>query len=390
MLALIICNVLLILLIFGFLLNDLLENENKNGLLQNSLINVIDLGADPNGDTDSTRAFQDAINLAGKSKGIVFIPKGKYILSQIKIPSYVELLGTGNDTVLRMKENNNKALIVLKSKVTQMVHLRDFMIDGNRKNQTSTEARGIEFINTSDSVKMRESSKVGEHDARHLIENVYISETKGDGLYIEGRGESRIKNVQTMRTDGVGIYSNAFDNWFTDCSTGASGLDGIYIGNLSANSRFVNCKSWFSGRINPERGNGYFINANRITITGSEAQDNSKYGFVFAANDIIGSGLMAEANGWHANKIRPDGTGFVLYGSKNCNIQGVAADRFKNIKSHQTYALQFLEDPKGNFVQISSEGMRLGALPTLNIKNNKVMIIETRSDGSVNNFQNFN
>lgn len=355
-------------------------------------VNVIEFGADPSGKKDSTKSIQKAINSIEKSGGVVFIPKGEYLITQIQLPSYVKLEGAGNNSVLRMKDNNNKPLIVLKSKMSQMVHLKNFMIDGNKKNQTSPNARGIEFINTFDGNIMITASKLSDQDARHKIENVIVFETKGDGLYIEGRGESKIENLQVFSSDSVGLFSNAHDNFFSNSSIGNSGLEGILIGYSSTNSHFTNCKSWYSGRLDSEKGDGFLILADRISLSSSEAQDNEKHGFVFVGNDNVGSALISESNGWrHSAKTpRSDGSGYVFLGAKNNNIQGVASDRFAltESKSHQSYAVMFLKNPIGNMVNITSKDMRMGASPNNYFEKNKVSIVENKSDGSVNLIQN--
>ncbi|MDA2216890.1 glycosyl hydrolase family 28-related protein [Bacillus albus] len=348
-----------------------------------TIINVEEQGADSTGFSDSTKSFQKAIDSLGKSGGIIFIPKGTFLLDQIQIPSYVQLVGSGKGTILKSKPNSDKPLIVLKSKTAQMVYLRDFTIDGNREYQSSSKARGIEFINTRSAEEMKKKSILKEHDARHYIENIYISETKGDGLYIEGRGESQIKGLQVLRSDGIGIHSNAQDNWFTDCSSGESGIYGIFVGDAATNSRYVNCKAWFSGRVHSDQGDGFHITASRVALTGSEAQDNSKHGFVFAGSDIVGYGLLAEANGWqYGTRIRrEDGTGFVFYGAINCNIQGVAADRFVNSKekSHQTFAIQLINQSRGNHIDVTSRGMRLNTIPSNQLNNdNKINITDSK------------
>lgn len=366
-----------------------LKNNDRG---EHSVVNVLDFGAKSSHKVDNTKAIQDAINSIEGSGGTVLIPEGEYIISQLKIPSYVELKGSGNSTILKMKKQNNKPLLVLKSDTSQMVHLKNFMIIGNKSNQTSSATDAIHFVNTLNQDKMLKMSRIKEHDSRHLIENIYISETKGNGLYIEGTGESRIKNVQTLRTDGNGIYSNAQDNFFINCSVGDSGLEGILVGRASTNTHFINCKSWYSGRVNSERGDGFLINAVRVSIIGSEAQDNRKHGFVFGGNDIVGSGLLAESNGWlfEKNIRRADGTGFVFLGAQNTNVQGVAADRYTSSKdkSHQSYAVQLLNGARGNIVNISSRGMHIGGIPSQNMDKNKVTIIETQSNGDVDTLGN--
>lgn len=134
-----------------------------------------------------------------------------------------------------------------------------------------------------------------------------------------------------------------------------------------------------------DQGDGFHITASRVALTGSEAQDNSKHGFVFAGSDIVGYGLLAEANGWqYGTRIRrEDGTGFVFYGAINCNLQGVAADRFVDSKekSHQAFAIQLLNQSRGNHIDVTSRGMRLNTIPSDQLNdNNKINITENKEE----------
>jgi hypothetical protein len=369
--------------------NAITDVQNKIGILSKREVSILSFGADPS-NPDNTVAIQAAIDSLEGRGGTVFIPEGVFITGQLKLPSYVRLVGTGRKSILKMKDNTNAPLLVLKTDTSQMVILKDFMIDGNRDNQTSSVARGIEFINTLNSNSMLAASLVKEHDARHYIENVYIQETKGDGFYIEGRGESQIKGLQTLRCDGVGIYSNAQDNWFLDCSAGDSGLEGIYIGSSAANNRYVNCKAWFSGRLDQNHGDGFSINGSRISLSACEAQDNSKHGFTFLGKDITGSALVAEANGWQfATDARYSGaTGFYFYSAENCNIQGMACDRFGPTDARQYYAFDFSSSggAKNNFINVTSRYMRSGVAPyaaKTNINNNCFSYVEIKTDNTI-------
>jgi len=347
-----------------------------------------------------TFRFQRAMDwLESIGGGLLFLAAVEYVLGQVKIPSYVGITGIYRASILKMADNTNKPMLVLKSNTTQMVCLTNFIINGNKDNQTSSSARGVEFINTTDAAQVLAASNVGEHDCRHLINDIYIFQTKGDGFYIEGRGESQIHKLQTLNCEGVGIYANSADTWYNDCSAGNSGLEGIIQGVKATNNHFDHCKSWFSGRVDASRGVGLLLLGDRATLTICEAQDNSKHGFVFSGKDIEGSGLMAEANGWQyaTGSQWLDGTGFLFYGAENCNIHGVAADRFANEASgsHQTFAVQFSGGAKNNFVCVTSRNMKAAAIPVtqLNVNNNRYIITEIKVDGTSKqrvNFQHLN
>lgn len=55
------------------------------------VLNVTDFGAVPDGQTDCTAAFNQAIDSCSAVKGIVVVPQGKYLCSTIELKSNVEL-----------------------------------------------------------------------------------------------------------------------------------------------------------------------------------------------------------------------------------------------------------------------------------------------------------
>ena len=79
--------------------------------------NVVDYGADPTGTKDSTEAFQKALenasncvkNSSKKCGGVVYAPKGKYVITKpLHLCPYVGLIGdleegTANGTILMIK-----------------------------------------------------------------------------------------------------------------------------------------------------------------------------------------------------------------------------------------------------------------------------------------------
>ncbi|OWT47483.1 hypothetical protein CER22_30900, partial [Bacillus sp. K2I17] len=313
---------------------------------------------------DNAFAIQAAFDSLEGKGGQVFIPEGNFVSAPLKLPAYVSLGGTGQKSILKLKSGSNAPLISLKKDTSQMIGIKNLRLDGNKDNQTSDAAGGIYIINTRDATAMFADSLVGEHDARHYIENVYIYETKGTGLIIAGRGESQVKAVQTLRCDKNGFYLDAQDNWYESLSAGESGLQGIISSEKDANSRFDNCKSWFSGKLNQEQGDGFDIRGKRIGLSVCEAQDNAKNGFVFKGTDIVGAGLIADTNGWQyiSGNIYAGATGYVFVGAKNCNIQGIASNRFGVADPRQSYAIQFLNDAAGNNLTITSMHMKISAL----------------------------
>ncbi|HDR7716930.1 MULTISPECIES: glycosyl hydrolase family 28-related protein [Bacillus cereus group] len=362
------------------------DYKELTSLLSDISLNIKKSGAIGDNVTDCTQMIQGMINSLEGKGGEILIPEGKFIISQLKIPSYVSLVGTGRKSILKQKTGSNIPLITLKKDTSQMIGIKNLTIDGNKANQTSDLAGGIELINTIESAAIYNDSLVGEHDARHFIENVYIYETKGTGFRITGRGESQVKAVQTLRCDKNGFYLDSQDNWYESLSAGESGQQGIISSEKDGNSRFINCKSWFSGKLDQEQGDGFDIRGTRIGLIGCEAQDNSKHGFVFKGKDIVGSGLIADTNGWQyiSSNVYAGATGFFLYGAKNCNIQGIASNRFGATDPRQSYALQLLNNAAGNNITISSMYMKISSIIQSQLSlSNVVNISETDITGRV-------
>ncbi|WP_343100454.1 glycosyl hydrolase family 28-related protein, partial [Clostridioides difficile] len=71
------------------------RSEMNSKVSKNALtFNVRDFGAKGDGTNDDTSAFKAAISAAGES-GDVFIPQGKYVITQtLTVPRYTRLRGT--------------------------------------------------------------------------------------------------------------------------------------------------------------------------------------------------------------------------------------------------------------------------------------------------------
>jgi hypothetical protein len=92
-------------------------------------LNVKDYGATGDGTTDDTSAIQSAIT-AGAG-GAVFVPPGRYSITELNIPSGTELFGAGWNSVFRIRAT--PGLYPLRMyEGTEDVRLHDFAVDGNK------------------------------------------------------------------------------------------------------------------------------------------------------------------------------------------------------------------------------------------------------------------
>lgn len=67
----------------------------------NNMINVQKYGAKGDGQTDDTSAIQTALDNAGaENGGVVYLPEGTYLFSELKVPANTVLLGEGKETTI--------------------------------------------------------------------------------------------------------------------------------------------------------------------------------------------------------------------------------------------------------------------------------------------------
>jgi Pectate lyase superfamily protein len=305
-----------------------------------------DYGAVGNGTTNDTAAIQaaiDAVSTAGG--GTVLLPPGNYSVSTLKMRSYVTLRGTSRAACkLTLRNSTNGNVIELFSARQEQIGLRDFTIEGNKSNQSA--GHGVYIINDSNTNGAFASGLLNAH---HFIDNLLIQNCKQDGIRFDGDtlgGENHISNVFTYACDRYGIYAVTPDSFWDRCVSGQSGEQGFYL--ESPNSRYVNCKSWFSGRLDSSKGDGYYLTSGkRQELIGCEAQDNKRHGFVLISTQYaILSGCVADSNGTSVSAA-----GYRLDGCTGCYISGLSYDRAGT--PTQLNHLSIGNTPTGNLVDLA-------------------------------------
>lgn len=95
------------------------RSSSKNDYRLNANLNAKYFGAVGDGVTDDTGAIQYALNLAKATGALVYLPSGKYLITNIEIPENVILLGENGKTspeisgsVLYCTDKNNPAVIL--------------------------------------------------------------------------------------------------------------------------------------------------------------------------------------------------------------------------------------------------------------------------------------
>lgn len=340
-------------------------------------------------EVNDTGRFQRAFDyLVSKGGGNIFIPVNQYI-ANIKIPSNCGLIGSGRKSILKCPDNSTSGVIELSDSNVRNILLHNFSIDGNKANQTSFNARGI-YLNGNSGTLPASSNPVETNDVRHEIRQIFIVNTKGVSFEIHGRGESQIHDVQVMLSDSEGMILDAYDNWYSNLSSGANKKTGITVS--QNNVRLINCKSWNNGGTDSTDGYGFKITSadiEAVLLVGCEAQANANHGFAFFnARGCIGVGLNSELNGYQSGTFGIAGAGgYYFNASRENNIQGVCRNMNGNI---QEYAVVIDGFTINNNIDVVAWSMKTGAINDIsgNKDNNALNIINVTSGEVASNYRN--
>lgn len=225
-------------------------------------INVKNFGAAGNGQNDDTEAIQRAIDAAGKAGGGgVFFPAGTYMVSTLKVPSYVALVGTpswsyhhGGGTMLKLSDAEVKTMIDLTGSYGARVS--GLGLDGDGLGQ------GICGIYLDGTDHQQEDTVT--------IENCRIARFSGDGIRFNNIWAFTIKGCMIIFNDGDGFSFTHWDGWIHDNIFNNNKGFGINAKPWNASLTIVNNRiEWnYRGGIAIAAGSHYNINNNYIDRSG--------------------------------------------------------------------------------------------------------------------------
>lgn len=260
------------------------------GTSQTLVLNVKDYGAVGDGTTNDTAAFTAALAAAKSgtltgATAAVWVPGGNYSVGPLTLGNRVTIRGAGPGTSrLYLRAGSTAPLIGIETHA-RACGVFDLTLDGNRGAVSSTNAIGL-FFNNAAAQDSDTGNGLAEYvDSRHFASNLIIQNCAGTGLKQLGRGTTIVSNVQSWYNAGHGFDLDV-DSSYTNCDSGAAGLDGFII--RSGSNRFSNCKAWYSGQVSTSgsetdgTGHGFHLtnglySANTFASCG--AQDNARAGF---------------------------------------------------------------------------------------------------------------
>lgn len=241
---------------------------------------------------NDTAGVQAAID-AGAG-GVVWFPKGIYMVDGLTIPNGTTLIGAGpgsssggaaaSGAVLWHRDNSTNHLVRLANGATDFgIKISGMFLFGNSSAQTQT-LHGIYLDNSAAGANVL---------PRHRIDNVQISQCKGTGLYIGPyTRESTFSRINCYYNDQYGIYVGGADSTLFDCNAGQSGEAGFYV----TGSSYImdTCRSWYSGRIDSlTQSHGFYLkDCSNIMMNGCFSQENGGHGYMLWGSAATLKGII--------------------------------------------------------------------------------------------------
>ena len=243
-----------------------------------NVFDVTEFGAVGDGVTDSTEAFQRAIDKAGEVKGAVVVPPGMYLCSTLYMKPGVCLVGysgwgyreTGG-SVIKLKCGSCACIIDMTGAFG--ARLRDIQLLGNHcagENVHGVYVKWQDQISRLNDDPVREDNalpekcQIGFREDSVTIEKCYIKNFSGDAVHLERIWAFTIKDSMFVANKGNAVYINGWDGWITDCIMHTNHGAGIYTDVVCA------AVTMTGNRIEWNRNGGInLVNSNLLNITGN-------------------------------------------------------------------------------------------------------------------------
>ena len=243
-----------------------------------NVFDVTEYGAVADGLTDSTVAFQRAIDKAGEVKGAVVVPPGIYVCSTLYLRPSVCLMGfsgwgyreTGG-SVIKLKDENKECLIDMSGAFGARV--KDLQLLGNHcigHNIHGVYVKWEDQVSRLNDDPVREDNvlfedcQIGFREDSITVENCHIKNFSGDAVHLEKIWAFTVKDSMIIANKGNAVYINGWDGWITDCIMHTNHGAGVYTDTVCA------AVTMTGNRIEWNRNGGInLVNASVLNITGN-------------------------------------------------------------------------------------------------------------------------
>ncbi|KKQ53758.1 MAG: hypothetical protein US83_C0009G0042, partial [Candidatus Falkowbacteria bacterium GW2011_GWC2_38_22] len=234
-----------------------------------------------NDETEINQAI-DAVYAAGGG-GVVYLMEGNYEVGTstyadyaIRMATSTTLMGAGDKTVIKLRDNFNANIDVIRGDNYQdNILITQLKVDGNKANQSSGTQYGIQFYRVGTST----------------IDNVEIFNSKNSNIYLNYFNYTNILNSKIIGGD-YGLYLgssitfspiNIINNRISENTYGIIGSSWVYFLNISNNIIINNVNDGI---------NAYLANSN---ITNNIINNNGWDGIAFEAstNNVVNGNVIS-------------------------------------------------------------------------------------------------
>ncbi len=311
------------------------------------------------------RAINDAFAAGG---GCVLLPYGLgYVNATIELKDRVWLEGPSMfGAILALADNSNCHIIQnhistngTTDKNAQYVGVLNINLDGRKQAQGAGNWHGIHF----DTNPFNTVGGDSYFDPTQLVQNVRVTNTKGDGIYLNGRSDTRVVTTKVSFAGGY-AFRSSFDTHFIGCIAEKPALAGFYIQNSS--SQFTSCKAYLCGLgdtdqsgtpLDKNQGHGFVVNQGigEIVFDGCDSQQNCGYGVVFSGGvrGVIWQGTISEPSFQNGSSY----SAVCLDNANYCIIDGASLTN-----TNATNAISLINGSDKNIIRLTHTGTSVGSV----------------------------
>jgi len=317
--------------------NNAIDVLKGMGAVYNVLNTAFAGGAKGDNVTDDTAAIQAAIDAAAAAVGgsapaggVVYLPPGKYRVSQLTMRAGTILRGASSGSypdnnaipgvsVLERIASTNLDLIAIPDGVN-FCRIFDLAIDGNKNNNTSGDG-----LHLADGAAGQES--------QIIIERCYFHDSPGSNLYLGHNRRANKVISGVFNYAGVdGITTSGSDNIIRNCIIGSNARAGICLG-TTITQNWAASGSPFAAAVEHVVDNDIYGNAVGIALAqstsdcmvfGNGIDRNTKQGLTV----YDGTSNVIECNSFHSNGTLANNTYAHIDVGANVAAVGIHGNNF--------------------------------------------------------------
>ena len=244
-------------------------------------VNVLGYGAVADGITDSTAAFQKAIDSVKAAGGRVYVPAGSYVVGELRMHPGVTVQGVAGygfrgepkGTRLRLrKDDTSRCMFDFTGSTGAAV--RDLAMIGDldarlQAGQGAPEAVAKTTRRVHGVALLKKD--FGDHEDYPLVDHCLVRGFSGDGIHLVRAWCGNVRNSLIMLNGGSGIKLRGWDVFIINNEIACNGEYGFDVTGVNAsNTITANRIEWNRlGGMRIHQGRHYCINANYFDRSGS-------------------------------------------------------------------------------------------------------------------------